>query len=669
MPWHIDDITMSLPLPKVRSGPEFGTELEEVKKRCKKISEENISFDVNKDVSLLVVPTVSSVNDSRFPRDGKYVYVRRAGPMGKLVELVRNWANSGQGGMLRNILGFKRCGKSYTLATFVCYLRNNDIRVLYIHQCRFWALDPLGYLKKEAIATFHGDEEMQKQIDAASELSEVVKMIGDKQVVVVADQVGALYEKELSTDGVLAKRYSGSPVVVEAILRLSGLTLVITAASARKTTAFVDCFNNCDQNNTIPFFDGFTGDEFQTYRLRVPAYRGMDDADVFRLERLTGFLPGLLSLPRGDAFKLHPDVMDLQNVDVLSEVQSVMLTFMAGCCSGMTEKHSRSHEAAVFGRPYNGNEAEIDFDVVSLPGENKEVSCPSLFCKDVLSDYMAEANANHKMQRLQALYAYLDKVKQESPQEPTKVGDAVEDCLIAFMQVHKKCPMQIPLSHSTALGEKFRNYIPLNRSRTFDSIYPAPMDLKGDYDVQARSAEPTAIAYFPSGKFLRYIDFVVRVFIKNGHNDGKHQMLIVVGQITFSRPVDHAHTWRFFQEDYVQWMTGYNGDQVDTQFILAWFTPHAKPELDQFEFTNESMTGETLNVSFDSFKPIDGDLDMYLSPLRNENVFKPCACRTGCPATCGCRKTCIPCRSDCACQGSGPVCQNKIEWLSEQKQD
>ena len=42
--------------------------------------------------------------------------------------------------------------------------------------------------------------------------------------------------------------------------------------------------------------------------------------------------------------------------------------------------------------------------------------------------------------------------------------------------------------------------------------------------------------------------------------------------------------------------------------FLRCFTPHAKPELDQLDFTTEVMAGETLNVSFDSFKPIDPDL-------------------------------------------------------------
>jgi hypothetical protein len=113
------------------------------------------------------------------------------------------------------------------------------------------------------------------------------------------------------------------------------------------------------------------------------------------------------------------------------------------------------------------------------------------------------------------------------------------------MEVHKKCPMRIPET-SPALFPG--SCIPLTECKKFDDMVPHLGVLTGDYHTQAASNEPIAFAYLPSGKFLRYIDFVVRVLIKN-MGDQKDLMVVVVGQITLSLPSLHAHTWKFFEED------------------------------------------------------------------------------------------------------------------------
>lgn len=64
----------------------------------------------------------------------------------------------------------------------------------------------------------------------------------------------------------------------------------------------------------------------------------------------------------------------------------------------------------------------------------------------------------------------------------------------------------------------------------------------------------------PKGKFLCYIDFVVRVLIKTKEG-GKDWMVLVAGQITLSLPTDHSHTWKFFQTDYLEWQGGYDIDK------------------------------------------------------------------------------------------------------------
>jgi hypothetical protein len=215
---------------------------------------------------------------------------------------------------------------------------------------------------------------------------------------------------------------------------------------------------------------------------------------------------------------------------------------------------------------------------------------------------MAPTDLNHKKNRLTSLHADMKKVDQE----PTKLGDAVEDYLIAFMEVHRKCPMQIPNTLPTPFLE---GHIPLMQCKKFHGMFPSSFELTGDYQTQVSPNAPTpsAFAYFPSGKFLRYIDFVVRVLIKT--KDGqKDFMVVVVGQITLSLPSDHAHTWKFFETDYLEWQGGYDADKVDTKFVLAWFTPHQMPDLTSFSFEGQAMRGETVNIALKSVGGIDGNL-------------------------------------------------------------
>jgi hypothetical protein len=109
----------------------------------------------------------------------------------------------------------------------------------------------------------------------------------------VADQVVGLYQK-CNIPGQGSVQTQESLTVLRALAQLSGSTLVFTAANAQKTSAFVDCFNNCKRVKTIPFFYGFSIEEFEIYRQRVPVYSNLDAEAVEKLERLTGFLPGLL---------------------------------------------------------------------------------------------------------------------------------------------------------------------------------------------------------------------------------------------------------------------------------------------------------------------------------------------------------------------------------------
>mmetsp|Transcript_19361 Transcript_19361/g.41705 ORF Transcript_19361/g.41705 Transcript_19361/m.41705 type:complete len:648 (-) Transcript_19361:478-2421(-) len=628
--------------------------LDEVNRKCRLFSEKFQGLDLQADISTLKLPTVGAVDTAGFPLSGEYFYVRRSELMNKLVAVVIEWLNAGRVPLLRNILGFRRSGKSYTLATFACALRLNNYRVLYIHNCSYWAATPLGYLRAEALSTFYGDPDKQNFILNATSIDEILQVLAVSKVIVVADQVGWLYQR-INVLGQGAVPYPGSVDVLAALARLSGATLVFTAASAQKTSALVECFHQCDKQNTIHAFDGFRDEEFEIFRQRLPAYSGLGEEAIEKLWRLTGFLPGLLTLPGGADFCLSStQKQSATQIDDgwINPIRRAVTEFVATCLTYTQEKHKASHEAAVFGTKYSGDQSLINFDIVSIPNKERMVSCPSIFCKDLLSDHLAKSDLEHKTKRLTYLRTEMEKVDQE----PTKLGDAAEDYLITFMEVHKQCPVRLPGTSPMLFPQ---GHIPLTECKKFNGMCPNLSELTGDYEKQSKSSEPMAIGYFPSGKFLRYIDFVVRVLINRKEGE-KDLMIVVVGQITLSQPADHDHTWKFFERDYIGWQGGYNASEADTRFVLTWFTPHRMPDLTAFSFENEAMDGTTINIDFGSFT---GTLGKVFSDLCNPDYFKPCSCTTFCPKQCGCRKAGIPCRMNCACKNAAD-CKNAIAWTS-----
>jgi hypothetical protein len=91
-------------------------------------------------------------------------------------------------------------------------------------------------------------------------------------------------------------------------------------------------------------------------------------------------------------------------------------------------------------------------------------------------------------------------------------------------------------------------------------------------------------------------------------------MVVVVGRTTLSLPSsEHNQAWQFFTLDYLRWVYGPDDVNVDVQFELAWFTPHQKPNLTQF-----NQTGITTSIWFGDLGEFDSSLlGEVLSPLAN----------------------------------------------------
>lgn len=97
------------------------------------------------------------------------------------------------------------------------------------------------------------------------------------------------------------------------------------------------------------------------------------------------------------------------------------------------DKHTKSHEAAVFGTEYTSDPSLINFDIVSIPNKDGMVTCPSEFCKNLLSDCMPKTDVNYKKKQLASLHADM---KKKVDEEPMKLCGTAKDYLIAFMEIH-----------------------------------------------------------------------------------------------------------------------------------------------------------------------------------------------------------------------------------------
>lgn len=109
-----------------------------------------------------------------------------------------------------------------------------------------------------------------------------------------------------------------------------------------------------------------------------------------------------------------------------------------------------------------------------------------------------------------------------------------------------------------------------------------PIDLRSDLTSMQKEAVDgiAAWAYFPKGKFLPHVDFVVRLW------DASTKVLFIIAcQVTLSQPCCHNNgTWEFYKEEghYEAWESGAEGLQV--QHRLAWINPHSNASLNLFDF-------------------------------------------------------------------------------------
>lgn len=515
--------------------------IEQVNETCNAINAANTAAnwtDTTKP-ALLMVPTVSGIHRERFGEDSQYVYVHRPSTIDVLVRIVMGWAVKlnttpslpNSGGLLRTVLGFRRSGKSFLLATLVAMIRKQTpkFRVLYIHHCESWRSRPLENLKLEVLAAFHGELQIQKQIDTLSTMPDILQFVIDYKVVVVADQVDSLYEKIHSDlDGVARP-------AVQLLLHLKALsrnTLVIQAASSRKTKAFAECLSDLgNQQSIVPLNHGFSMEEFNVFRQYCAPYSGFTEDDFDTIEDLTGFFPGLLTLPGGD-FKLLQQQSDSETIMTASVAfQQLVVAFDASVSTSLayasTDKHM-SYLAALTESQFTGDRTQIDFDLVSLPNASSMVFCPSRYISRRVSSFLLLKEQSH----IGTLLASLEQKIKDSTQEPKKLGDAAEDYLMAYMKQKKRAPMP-PLNPQLST-----HHIILKHVREFSLLSPQPYVLSIDYKEQSLTTQHySAVGYFPDGKFLRYIDFVVRVFVPGAN--GKHVMHIIVGQISLSTPVQH----------------------------------------------------------------------------------------------------------------------------------
>lgn len=118
----------------------------------------------------LADPTVSSIDVSRINNNGSFAYVLQRGGVTRMLNgIVHDWAEGSYQGLTKTLIGFRRAGKSYALAAWVCWMRKRNWLVLYTHNvANMINYGPFRFFKREPLAAFHGDDEMQNKIWACT---------------------------------------------------------------------------------------------------------------------------------------------------------------------------------------------------------------------------------------------------------------------------------------------------------------------------------------------------------------------------------------------------------------------------------------------------------------------------------------------------------------------
>jgi hypothetical protein len=129
----------------------------------------------------------------RFPiKDGKFWYMGR-----KVFDDVLNTIKElkiGDGYKRFFIYGTMGYGKSYILATIVCFLLRTGKRVVYLPDCRDLANDPVDYVKSALYLAYADKSAKISEIHACETLDEIVKFCKEElePLYIVVDQMNAL---------------------------------------------------------------------------------------------------------------------------------------------------------------------------------------------------------------------------------------------------------------------------------------------------------------------------------------------------------------------------------------------------------------------------------------------------------------------------------------------
>ncbi len=124
--------------------------------------------------------------------DNKFLYIGRKA-FDEVLKIINEF-RFGRGFMKCYIYGTMGYGKSYILATIVCFLFRTGKRVVYLPDCRGLAMDTVDYVKSALYLAYENNSDKISEINDCETLDEIVKFCkGESEpLYIVVDQLNAL---------------------------------------------------------------------------------------------------------------------------------------------------------------------------------------------------------------------------------------------------------------------------------------------------------------------------------------------------------------------------------------------------------------------------------------------------------------------------------------------
>ncbi|RGB41573.1 hypothetical protein C1646_739046 [Rhizophagus diaphanus] len=363
------------------------TRAQKIMEDIKKLPEDRNVYSNPKNSLLLPFPFLGERKPvERFSiDDDKFLYMGR-----KVFDKVLNTINelkSGNGYMDFFIYGTMGYGKSYILATIVCFLLKTRKRVVYLPDCRELARKPEYYIKSALFLTYSDDSVKMSEIQSCVTLDDIIEFCNPSEqkepLYFIVDQINALdSHDDTGIDESLKKKIKSS------LNEMAINNYYIKSSSANNISALHLSIKQANEKK-IELYGGFDEDEMAQWWQKYDTYLSIDYQQKEEIEYITGRNPLFLSFLLSSKGSFE-DARNHLNKLLIENMQKLMVIFSNNVSESKWDLHIKLMSSFLTNsRPPTGY-GDDDYDHRFFYIKENCCYCTSGFIRNCMADYLYE---------------------------------------------------------------------------------------------------------------------------------------------------------------------------------------------------------------------------------------------------------------------------------------